>query len=1013
MSLSPEDLQEIISDFVVEATEMIEQLDLDIVALEKDTKNTDIINRIFRNLHTIKGTANFLNQDSIFAEMAKVAHAAEDVMGMFRDGNLEISSEIMDCILESIDAIKNLFSALESDGKGVTYSSLTKKLRYFLGEEVAEKEEQEKKEPLEVSQEQKKSEVDEEENITDLGLDEEDLKEIIQDFLVESKELLEQIDRNLVLLETDSANKELLNWVFRGLHTIKGTANFLNADPNFNKIAKIAHHAEDIIGEVREDKLILTTRIMDCILEAVDMIKDISSSIEHAEKFSGNIGDIVEKLTKVSQEEHSQDKNQKLYNEISKGVSEKSGLSSEDIEELIQDFLDESRELLEKLDHDFVELEKKIDDEKLIDRIFRYIHTFKGTTSFLGFKKISSLAHASEDVLKAIKDKKMRASSEVMDIILSAVDLMKSFFRKLEQGIKDEGDPVAIIISLEELIEKESKVEKPLKPVEKVKTPKKNQKIAQIEQTIRVETKRLDKLMNLVGELVLGRNRLSQVFRIMLDKISDDRLYQDLISAVDFIDFVTSDLQMAVLKTRMQPIGKIFNRFTRTVRDLARTSGKEVNLIIKGAETELDKSVIDELGDPLIHLLRNAVDHGIEFPDERRLAGKDKAGTIVLSAFHEGHHIIIDLRDDGKGIDPNIIRQKAIDKKLITVEESRLLPNKEILEFIFEAGFSTASEVTSLSGRGVGMDVVKNNIEKLNGSIDIHSHVGLGTTFQVRLPLTLAIIQALQVKVSSEIFSIPLASVMETIRIYHHQIQTISGKEVIQFRDTIIPIVRLDVLFDIDLHAKNREKIYVVIVEMAEKKVGLVVDKIIGQEEVVVKSLGKLLEDTTGISSACIGGDGKVNLILDIAGIFRLLPHSLNIFSNYNHIEEQTPEKGRQPSILIVEDSRSERKKTRMIIESRGFKGIEAIDGKDALAKLMEYQIDVVITDIEMPELNGYQLTSKIRENKNFRSIPVIAISSHKDMIDRIKGMEAGINKYLPKPFQVEELFTAIKNLLP
>jgi len=538
-----------------------------------------------------------------------------------------------------------------------------------------------------------------------------------------------------------------------------------------------------------------------------------------------------------------------------------------------------------------------------------------------------------------------------------------------------------------------------------------------VEQTIRVETGRLDKLMNLVGELVLGRNRISQTVRLVQEKLQDDRLIQDLSSAVDFLDFVTSDLQRAVLKTRMQPVSKIFNRFTRTVRDIARDLGKEVKLIIEGAETELDKSVIDELGDPLIHLLRNSVDHGIEMPDVRHQMGKNPVGTIILSALHEGNHILISIVDDGKGINPEVIKAKAIKMGLVSAEEAARLPSKEIVDFIFLPGFSTAEKVTNLSGRGVGMDVVKTSIEKLNGIVEITTAVGQGTTFTIRLPLTLAIIQALQIQVAHEIFAIPLTSIIETLRVSAEQIQTISGKEVIRFRNNIIPLIRLHDVFNIPSHSQTtgvkKHKFYIVVAGVADKKIGIMVDKIVGQEEVVVKNMGKLLENTPGISGACIGGDGKITLILDLSSLLRLIPHSSVVVSSQGKTEVGTHAKKIGPvSILVVEDSRSERKRTRMALEQKGYRVVEATDGKDALNKLMDYSVDLIITDIEMPELDGYRLTAKVRENRKFKSLPVIAISTHKEMIDRIKGMEAGINMYLPKPFEEEELFNAIKNLL-
>ncbi|NUM35732.1 MAG: Hpt domain-containing protein [Candidatus Brocadiae bacterium] len=918
-----------------------------------------------------------------------------------------------------------------------------------------------------------------------MGLDADDLQEIIADFIVESSDLLEKLDQDLVSLESNAQDKDLLNRIFRNFHTIKGTANFLNSESVFAQMGKLAHAAEDVMGEIRSGKKSLSSTITDAILASIDAIKKLFSQAEAGEKEAHDYSNIVANLrhfleeekqesiaptkqeqkqesiapTKqeqkqesivefknsqstekiqempVSQEKQPEDEpkegkedGKKLVQSVSSPYLENSSLSQEDMEELIQDFLQESKELIEKADQDLVKLEKNPENQQLLDQIFRYLHTLKGTTSFLKFEKISELAHCAEEVMKEVRKGNLSLSSSVMDAILATVDFLKNFFQKLEKGNKDEGDPSQVIFNLKKSLNPNPqkyqsslqilKEEKEQVPDTKVSAKKMQEKpSAMAEQSIRVETPRLDKMMNLVGELVLGRNRLSQVVRGLVEKLGDDRSCQELLSAVDFIDFVTSDLQRAVLKTRMQPVGKVFNRFNRTVRDLAKDLGKEVRLVIQGVETELDKSVIDEIGDPLVHLLRNSVDHGIEIPEERKKKGKNPTGTVVLCAAHEGNHIVITIQDDGKGIQPDAIKQKAIKQGLISQPEAERLPIKEILEFIFLPGFSTAEKVTNVSGRGVGLDVVKSCIQKLNGSVDISSELNKGTVFTIRLPLTLAIIHALHVQVAEEIFAIPITSVMQTARLSQHQIKSISGKEVMRFRDTIVPIVRLHHIFGLKSQKENHsENIYVVIAGMADKKIALVVDKIVGQEEVVVKPMGKVLENTTGFSGACIGGDGKVTLILDIMGILRLLPHSTGIILSSTEEKTSKPRKAEKEGpvcILLVEDSRSERKRTRLAIESRGgYKILEAMDGKEALSKLNDYPVDLVITDIEMPELNGYQLTAKIREQRKFHNLPVIAISSHKEMVDRIKGMEAGINTHLPKPFDEEELFIAIKNLL-
>ncbi len=394
------------------------------------------------------------------------------------------------------------------------------------------------------------------------------------------------------------------------------------------------------------------------------------------------------------------------------------------------------------------------------------------------------------------------------------------------------------------------------------------------ETTIRVDIERLDNVMNLVGELVLARNRLFNISSKLEIKYADDDLSSALAQVVAGLNLVTTDLQLAVMKTRMQPVKKVFSKFPRMVRDLSRELGKDIELIISGEETELDKSVIEEIGDPLVHLIRNSVDHGIEDKETRKLNGKPEKGTIKLGAEHEGNYIIISVIDDGKGMDPAIIKRKAVEKGVIDEKTAANLSDKDALNLIFAPGFSTKDKATEISGRGVGMDVVKTNIQKLNGIIEINSIPGQGSSIILKLPLTVAIIQTLIVGIGDEVFAIPLNSVVETLRIKESTIQTIDKHEVINLRKSVLSLLRLGEEFGITetadsvLNAKSSDReIYVVVVALAEKKIGIVVDNLFGQEEVVIKSLGDYQLGYKGISGATITGDGKVVLIIDVASM--------------------------------------------------------------------------------------------------------------------------------------------------
>lgn len=625
---------------------------------------------------------------------------------------------------------------------------------------------------------------------------------------------------------------------------------------------------------------------------------------------------------------------------------------ADDMEDIIQDFLIETKEILDGLDQKFVGLEKEKDNQQLLNDIFRSVHTIKGASGFLGFSQLVEVTHATENILKRLRDRQMKASPEIMDEILHAVDMMKILIEHIRNKDSVEEDISGIVGNLEEIINRHQSVaanELPEEAIEQpepcgpqfgspqeyqsnnpkvsgdleesisistgldegvvkgqvsidsetateqqtlvmreepeeglsssddfrpaldaLSQPSPNEKSAQVDQTIRVDVQKLDDVLNLVGELVLGRNRLIRIATNLEITHSDDPEVSALTEACSFINLITTDLQLAVMKTRMQPIKKVFNRFPRMVRDLARAKGKEVKLQVFGEETELDKSVIEEIGDPLVHLIRNALDHGIESPEERKKAGKSPVGSIRLSAFQEGNNILLKIEDDGKGIDPDVIRLKALEKRLMSPSDVKKLSDKDALDLIFMPGFSTAKEISDISGRGVGMDVVRTNVARLNGHIDIKTQQVKGTEFIIRLPLTLAIIQALMVEIGAETFAIPLSIVVETVRVNKSELKTIDSQEAMVLRGQVLSLVRLGREFDI-ISTNGSSKVYVVIVALGEKKFGLIVDQLLGQEEVVIKSIEGKYGTSEGIAGATITGDGRVVLILDVARIMDAL----------------------------------------------------------------------------------------------------------------------------------------------
>ena len=541
----------------------------------------------------------------------------------------------------------------------------------------------------------------------------------------------------------------------------------------------------------------------------------------------------------------------------------------DEMKEIVESFIVETKELLDKLDNDLVELEKRQNDVELLNAIFRYVHTIKGTSSFIGFEQMSELTHKFEDVLNKLRKFELKLNPEIMDVILKAQDLMKVLLSKLEANDLSPIDISGVVSKLERISRGEFLIEE---DVEKASVDNASQRLQSkvIDKTVRIDVERLDELMNLVGELVLGRNRLTQIVSGIVERFEGESLARELMDTIAQVDYLTSELQAVVMRARMMPIAKVFSKFPRIVRDLSRDLNKEVELLIYGEETEVDKSVIESIHDPLVHLIRNAIDHGIETPQERKAVGKPEKGKVILRAEHEGNFIVITVEDDGRGIDPERVRRKAVEKKIITEQEASSISDRDALNLIFLPGFSTASKVTNVSGRGVGLDVVKANITKLNGMIDVQSTLGQGTKFILKLPLTLAIIQGLLVDVCGEIFIIPLSSVIEVVRIPRSQVHSIKGREIIRLRDSVLPLVRLANIFNLSSNGDFKENLYIVVVGLAEKKLGIVVDELVGQKEVVIKSLGSYLNNVRGIAGATILGDGTVRMIVDVAQIFKM-----------------------------------------------------------------------------------------------------------------------------------------------
>ncbi|MGO3739948.1 chemotaxis protein CheA [Marinomonas foliarum] len=730
-------------------------------------------------------------------------------------------------------------------------------------------------------------------------------EEILQDFLVEAGEILEQLSEQLVDLEQNPDDKQLLNAIFRGFHTVKGGAGFLQ----LNALVGCCHYAENVFDILRNGQRKIDSDLMDIVLQALDAVNEMFEVVRAGGDPEPASPELIAALAvyakpPTAEELAAQDDDveEVVEDEAVEEEPEKEEAASADEPEDISD--DEFESLLDALGDAPVKAtdksaegakasqsDSKTDDEITEDEFDALLDQLHGNSA-PGIddeeksEAVTSSDEITEDEFEALldqlhgdgspskKDEKAASESPPADIESDIIteDEFESLLDTLQsKDSSKKADKPAAEAKPKAAAEPKAAPAKPkvapkaaAKPAEEpvhVKEKVANAPVTQ-EATVRVDTKRLDDIMNMVGELVLVRNRL-----VRLGLQSDD---ESMGKAVSNLDVVTGDLQNAVMKTRMQPIKKVFGKFPRVVRDLARNLKKEVNLELRGEETDLDKNLVEALADPLVHLVRNSVDHGVESPDIREAKGKSRVGHVVLSAEQEGDHILLSIEDDGAGMDPDVLRRKAVEKGLMDTDAAERLSDEEAFNLIFAPGFSTKVEITDVSGRGVGMDVVKTKISQLNGTLQIKSVLGQGSRFIIKVPLTLAIMPTLMVTLSDQAFAFPLVSVNEIFHLNLKKTNVVDGQQVVVIRGKTLPIFHLKSWL-----IKNSNKgdlpteAHVVVVQVGMSEVGFVVDQLVGQEEVVIKPLGKMLQGTAGMAGATITGDGRIALILDVPSMLK------------------------------------------------------------------------------------------------------------------------------------------------
>ncbi len=742
---------------------------------------------------------------------------------------------------------------------------------------------------------------------------------LIQDFLTEAGELIEQLDADLVKLETAEGDEltELCNSCFRGLHTIKGAASFLG----LTAVTTFAHAAEDALNKMRKGEVPVTTEVMDAMLRSADVVRDQIDALSGGGEAAEGPADLIDTLHRIANAQADDDDAGEAAagpaaDHDAPGVPLELPAQKADLLEFmvqdLRDYADQLDEVFGQVANDATREEAaaqlaEIGDNMVktaeffeLDHLSRVVSLFVTTAPSLNdcpgdllpelLIRLQAAQRLIHDQAAALENQ--RALTWSLDTFVERITRLSGHTQIEEQFVGLHDNVVDNVLALDEIVKDtyepveappaeatadqtgagaDAPSAEPTPAADKKKEDAPANKPA-VEQTIRVEVGRLESLLNLVGQLVLNKNRVLGLTRTLKDASIPAELNEEFTAAAGELDHLMGELQVGVMRTRMQPLAKLFDRYPRVIRDIARQTDKKIDLLIEGKDTEVDKSVLENLADPLVHILRNSADHGVEPPADRLAKSKPETGVIKLTAEHQGSHVRVAIADDGKGLDPKVIGGKAVERGLVSPEQLDKMNDSDIFRFIFEAGFSTAKQVSDLSGRGVGMDVVRTNIQKLNGTINIDSAVDRGTTIEILIPLTVAIMPAMVVGVGRHLYSVPLQSIIEIVRPETEQVHTVKGHQVMRLRDSVLPLVNMQERLNEERNDHGGR--FAVVVAVGGQSAGLLVDKLVGQQEIVIKPLDDGYTQGGPFSGATIQDDGEVSLILDVTQLVRQPPAS-------------------------------------------------------------------------------------------------------------------------------------------
>ncbi|MCB9619528.1 MAG: response regulator [Sandaracinus sp.] len=705
--------------------------------------------------------------------------------------------------------------------------------------------------------------------------------------------------------------------------------------------------------------------------------------------------------------------------------------------DMIEPFLDESRERLESVAAILLELERRPDDPELVRALFRDLHTLKGSSGFVGLKKLARVTHAAEDLVGQLRDRRRPVDRVVIDVLLATVDVAGALLERAAARAPLDVDEAPLLSRLHDPGRSAPSTPRVVEPeAAKAEAPK-------AQTTLRIDFSKLDQLLDLVGELILAKGKLGGGLgdlHTLTRELSLHRrrgaartkvqlppevaaelgrvqrgfeeLRQDLDQAQRGLELVSGQLRDQVMKLRMLPVGRGWSRYPRTVRQLAQQLGKEVRLETHGEDVELDKVLVEQLDEPLLHLLRNAIDHGLETPATREAAGKPREGLVALSAQHRGSQVVLSLRDDGGGIDTAKVRRRAVERGVVSEARATEMSEDQLADLIFAPGFSTAESVSDVSGRGVGLDVVRETLARLKGTVHVESRLGEGTTFELRLPLTLAIVQVLLVRVAGQTLAMPLDLVQRTLALPPEEVRLTGTRETILDGGVELPLLRLGRVLGWERSAGDLpNELPIVLVDLGKRVVAVACDGFLGRQEVVLKTLGTLLQRIPGAAGATLVGDRPV-VVLDLPAVVELATSRPVLAELPEPVAHGAPSASARARVLVVEDADVIREALRRAFEGAGCEVVVARDGEEGLAIARTQTFDLVSTDVVMPTMDGYELTRRLRALEAYRDVPIVMVTSKAERLDRIRGFDAGVDAYVTKPTDADELLRTALRLL-